>query len=62
MIVAAGLFSTMTRFSGVIIRLEGATPKEHWHIAPITTICPIFIREIDNLNHIYALLIAVRLY
>ena len=29
MIVAAGLFSTITLFSGVIIKLEGATPNEH---------------------------------
>jgi hypothetical protein len=38
MMVAAGFPSTRTLFSGVTMRLLGATPKLHVHMAPIVTI------------------------
>ena len=37
MMFAAGLFSTITRLTGRTIRDDGATPKLHCIIAPITT-------------------------
>ena len=41
MMVAAGRFSTNTRFWGGTTMVDGATPKEHCKIAPITTACDI---------------------
>jgi hypothetical protein len=35
--VAAGMLAPLTRFSGVIVRVDGATPNEHINIAPIVT-------------------------
>lgn len=37
MMVAAGILEVRVLFSGVTTRLEGAMPKEHWHMAPIHT-------------------------
>ena len=37
MMVAAGILEVRVLFSGVTTRLEGAMPKEHWHIAPMHT-------------------------
>ena len=37
MMLAAGMLLTMTRLNGGTTRLDGATPKAHDIIAPITT-------------------------
>ena len=41
MMVAAGMFSTFTRFWGKTTRVDGAAPKEHCRVAPMTTCCDI---------------------
>ncbi len=37
MMVAAGCDPDRTRFSGVTTRVDGATPKGHIRLAPLTT-------------------------
>lgn len=48
MMVAAGRLPTMTLFSGVTTKVDGAAPNEHCNAADITTCCPIM--RFDPLN------------
>lgn len=43
MMLAAGMLLLIKRFSGITIKLDGAAPKEHINVAPLT-ICGVGIR------------------